>query len=232
MAVSISIGSDGRWSEGGRSASRAEPKKSSTTKKGDGKKANASEPSFARAAKTQSRSSAGGRGGPRRAPSREPAARRARLVSRRARDREGGARRAGTPRVARARRSRAVSTCVVDIRRRYASTECRNVKRADGRLRALTRDASAATSGRAGGRARRIRGARRGTYRVGLGGVQGDSLLDGLGLDATRDDALGAGATGTADGRGGAHVGGSHGEVGGHGGHLREGVVKRSWWCS
>jgi hypothetical protein len=27
-------------------------------------------------------------------------------------------------------------------------------------------------------------------------------------------------------------VGGSHGEVGGHGGHLREGVVKRSWWCS
>jgi hypothetical protein len=27
-------------------------------------------------------------------------------------------------------------------------------------------------------------------------------------------------------------VGGSHGEVGGHGGHLREGVVKRCWLCS
>ena len=75
-------------------------------------------------------------------------------------------------------------------------------------------------------------GTRRETHLVGLGGWQGDSLLDGLSLDdATRDDALGAGATGAADGRSGAHVGGSHGEVGGHGGHLRKGVVKRCWWC-
>lgn len=232
MAVSISIGSDGRWSEGGRSASRAEPKKSSTTKNKRRKKGERLRTVVRASGQNPKSIVRGGTRWPSARGSREPAAWRARLVSRRARDREGGARRAGTPRVARARRSRAVSTCVVDIRRRYASTECRNVKRADGRLRALTRDASAATSGRVGGRARRIRGARRGTYRVGLGGVQGDSLLDGLGLDATRDDALGAGATGTADGRGGAHVGGSHGEVGGHGGHLREGVVKRCWCCS
>ena len=66
------------------------------------------------------------------------------------------------------------------------------------------------------------------TYLLGLGGVVGLGLLDGLGDDTAANHASGVRATGagTAEGRGGAGRGGRDGERGGHGGHVREGVVK------
>lgn len=88
-------------------------------------------------------------------------------------------------------------------------------------------DARKAGSGRVG-MAQEYPSTCRVTYLLGLGGVVGLGLLDGLGDDTAANHASGVRATGagTAEGRGGAGRGGRDGERGGHGGHVREGVVK------